>query len=184
MTHIKTRERAPLRYGRARHSTLLTYVNAPLWLRHKHFGLDAEAGKKSMLKELSVAQVRFIGLLVNAARAQRDSILGNVPEANLGSVIPGRGKHNPTAELGFDPLAANASEAEALREAVASLSPLARQELYTLMRIGQGDLGAKQWHHGLSEAEALGDETVFAAIMENADLHDQLTKGLYETKLS
>ncbi len=137
-----------------------------------------------MLKELSVARVRFIGHLVNAARTQRDSILGNVAEANLGGVIPGRGEHNPTAEFGFEPLAAGSSQTEALREAVASLSPLARQELYALMRIGQGDLGAKQWHRGLVEAEALGDETVFAAIMENADLHDQLAKGLYETKLS
>jgi hypothetical protein len=137
-----------------------------------------------MLKELSVVQVRFIGLLVDAARAQRDSILGNAPEANLGGVSPGRGEHNPTAELGFEPLADNASQTQALREAVASLSPLARRELYTLMRIGQGDLGAKQWYRGLSEAESLGDETVSAAIMENVDLHDQLTKGLYETKLS
>jgi hypothetical protein len=145
---------------------------------------DPEAGKVQMLKELSVAQVRFIGLLVNAARAQRDSILGNAPEANLGGVRPGRGEHNPTAELGFEPLAASASQSEAFREAVASLSPLARQELYTLMRIGQGNLGAKEWHRGLSEAESLGDETVSSAIMENADLHDQLTKGLYEAKLS
>lgn len=144
----------------------------------------AEAEKIQMLKELSVAQVHFIALLVSAARAQRDSILGNVPEANLGGVIPGRGAHNPIAELGFETLAVNAPQAEALREAVASLSPLARQELYALMRIGQGGLGAKQWHRGLSEAESLGDETVSAAIMENADLHDQLTKGLYESKFS
>lgn len=137
-----------------------------------------------MLKELSVGQARFIALLVGAARTQRDLILGNVPEANLGGVRPGRGEHNPTAELGFEPLAASASQTEALREAVASLSPLARQELYTLMRIGRGDLGAKQWHRGLSEAEALGDETIVSAIMENADLHDQLAKGLYEAKLS
>jgi Protein of unknown function (DUF3775) len=147
--------------------------------------LPSRRGRKiEMLKELSVAQVRLIGLLVNAARARRDSILGNVTEAHLDGLNPGRGEHNPTAELGFEPLPAQASQTAALREAVASLSPLARQELYALMRIGQGDLGAKQWRRGLSEAEALGDETVLAAIMENADLHDQLTKGLYEIKLS
>jgi hypothetical protein len=30
----------------------------------------------------------------------------------------------------------------------------------------------------------LGDETVTAAIIEDPDLHDHLTKGLYEAKLS
>jgi hypothetical protein len=51
------------------------------------------------------------------------------------------------------------------------------------MRIGQGHLGAKKWHRGLSEAEVLGSDTITAAILEDADLHDHLTKGLYEAKL-
>ena len=72
----------------------------------------------------------------------------------------------------------------ALREAISSLPEGARRELYALMRIGQGHLAAKQWHRGLSEAETLGDTTTTAAINEDPDLHDHITKGLYEAKLA
>ena len=53
-----------------------------------------------MLKELNVDQARFIALLANTAREQRDALLGNVAEDDLGGVTPARGQHNPTAELG------------------------------------------------------------------------------------
>jgi len=137
-----------------------------------------------MLKELSVEQARFISFLAKTARAQRDAILGKAREADLGGVSPGRGQHNPTAELGFEPLGTDASQTTALREAVVSLSVMARRELYTLMRIGQGHFAAKKWHRGISEAEALGEETVIAAVTEDADLAEHLSKGLYEAGLS
>ncbi|MGA8689316.1 MAG: hypothetical protein ACLQF1_00805 [Methyloceanibacter sp.] len=50
--------------------------------------------------------------------------------------------------------------------------------------MGQGDLAAGDWDRGLSEAERLGDETVAAEIIEDPDLHDHITKSLYEAKLS
>lgn len=136
-----------------------------------------------MLRHLTANQARFIALLARTARTQRDAVLGHVPEAALGGVAPGRGEHNPVAELGYEPLAAGAAQTVALHDAVASLSATARQELYALMRMGQGDLAAKKWRHGLSEAAALGDDTVIAAVVENADLHEHLAKGLYEAKL-
>ncbi len=138
----------------------------------------------AMLKDLNVDQVRFIALLARTARAQRDALLGNVAEDDLGGLTPERGEHNPTAELGLEPLPAKDSPAAALREAIASLSTAARQELYTLMRIGQGDLAAKKWHRGLSEAETLGQDAVTAAIVDDADLHEHLAKALFEAKLS
>lgn len=137
-----------------------------------------------MLKELNINQAQFIGLLAKTARTQRDAVLGNVAEADFGGVTPGRGEHNPTAEFGFAPLVAEAPQMAALREAIVSLSAAARQELYALMRIGQGHLAAKKWRRGLSEAEALGEDIVTAAIVEDADLHDHIAKALYETKLS
>ncbi len=137
-----------------------------------------------MLKELNVDQARFIALLARTARTQRDALLDNVAEEDLGGITPGRGEHNPTAELGFEPLPAADSQTAALREAIASLSVTARQELYALMRIGQGHLAAKKWHRGLSQAEALGVNAITAAIIDDADLHDHITKGLYEAKLS
>jgi len=52
------------------------------------------------------------------------------------------------------------------------------------MRIGQGHLAAKKWHRGLVEAKTLGRDAVTTALADDADLHDHLTKGLYEIKLS
>lgn len=137
-----------------------------------------------MLKDLNMDQVRFLAILAKAARIQRDELLGNVAEDDLDGFKPGRGEHNPTAELGFEPLPPEASQIAALREALATLSPEARFELYALMRIGQGHLAAAKWHRGLVEAQALGDQTITAEFMEDADLHDHLLKGLYESKLS
>jgi hypothetical protein len=137
-----------------------------------------------MLKDLNVDQARFIAILAKTARMQRDALLGNVAEDDLGGSTPGRGEHNPTAELGLDPQPVGALPTAPLRDAIAALSPVARSELYTLMRIGQGHLAAKKWHRGLSEAQLLGDETIAAAITEDPDLHDHILKGLYEAKLS
>jgi len=139
----------------------------------------------NMLNDLHVDQARFIALLANTARAQRDALLGNVAEDDLDGPTPGRGERNPTAELGVEPLPADSSKpAAALREAISSLSVPARRELYALMRIGQGHLAAKKWHHGLSEAEMLGDNAIAAAIIDDPDLHDHVMKGLYEAKLT
>lgn len=137
-----------------------------------------------MLKALNVDQARFIALLARTVRAQRDALLGHVAERDLDGTAPGRGTHNPTAELEFEPLLAEDSQTAALREAIASLSMAARQELYALMRIGQGHLSAKKWHRGLSEAETLGQAAISAAMIGDVDLHDHITKGLYEAKLS
>jgi hypothetical protein len=93
-----------------------------------------------MLKDLNVVQARSIAILAKAARTQRDELLGNVPEEDLGEVKSGRGEQNPTAALGFEPLPSETSEVADLGRAIASLSSAARRELYTLMRIGQGHL--------------------------------------------
>lgn len=137
-----------------------------------------------MLKELNAQRVRFISVLAKAARGQRDAVLGNVAEADLGGDEPGKGEHNPTVELGFEPIAGQESQTIALRDAIASLSATARQELYALMRVGQGQLATKKWDRGLAEADTLGDSATIAAIVDDPDLHDHLAKGLYETKLA
>jgi hypothetical protein len=135
-----------------------------------------------MLKTLTSDQAHFIALLAKTARTQRDALLGNVAEEDLGGTKPARGEHNPTADLGYQPLAPDSEQLTALRDAIAALEPPARVELYTLMRIGQGDLAAEKWHHGVSEAELLGAAALNAALMEDADLHDHLQKGLYESE--
>ena len=137
-----------------------------------------------MLKDLNVDQARFIAIVAKAARTQRDALLGHVAEEDLNGLTPARGEHNPTATLGFAPLPPDAPQIAALRDAISVLSPDARGELYALMRIGQGHLAAKKWHRGITEAQLLGDEAVAATIAEDSDLHDHISKGLYEAELA
>jgi hypothetical protein len=135
-----------------------------------------------MFKELNRDQAQFVAMLARAARAQRDSSISPVPEADLTDTKPSRGEHNPTADLGFVAVPEDAPPLVMLRDAIGGLSPAGRSELYALMCIGQGQIAAKNWHRGLTEAGRLGDDTVTAALMDDPDLHDHLMKGLYETK--
>lgn len=137
-----------------------------------------------MLTELNADQARFIALLAKTARAQRDSVLGKAKEQALGEAPAARGDHNPTAPLGLDPLPEASLQTAELRKAVESLSSGARAELYTLKRVGEGDLAANKWHRGIAEASLLGDAAVIADILEDADLHSHLMKGLYEAQLA
>ena len=133
-----------------------------------------------MLRQLTEEQARQIAALAKAVRKARDALLDNVPEEDLGEPPAARGEHNPTAVFALDPLSPDDPAVDALRQALAALEPGARSELFVLTRMGQGDFAINDWDRGLSEAELLGDGTVIAAIIEDLDLHDHITKGLYE----
>jgi hypothetical protein len=136
-----------------------------------------------MLKALKPDQTHFIAFLAKTARVQRDAFLGRIREDAFGEPKAARGEHNPTATLGLEINAASEPQIAALRDAITKLSPKGRAELYTLMRVGQGDLAVQKWQRGIVDAEALGDDTVTAALIEDPDLHDHLLKGLYEAKV-
>jgi hypothetical protein len=127
-----------------------------------------------MLKELNRDQAQFVAMLARAARAQRDSSIAGVPEADLTETKPARGEHNPTADLGFVAVPYDAPPLMMLREAIGGLSPAGRSELYALMRVGQGQIAAKKWNRGLAEAGTLGDDIITAALIDDPDLHDHL----------
>lgn len=133
-----------------------------------------------MLRQLTADQAHRIAALAKTAREARDAILDNVPDEDLGEPPVARGEHNPTAAFGLDPLPPDDPAIVALRQALIALGPAPRSELFVLMRMGQGDFAICDWDRALSEAELLGDETVTAAIIEDPDLHDRITKGLYE----
>ena len=133
-----------------------------------------------MLQELSADQARLIADLAKTARTARDVILDNVPEEDLGVPRSARGEHNPAGTLGFDPLPLDDPALIELRATVCALVPAARAELFVLMRMGQGDFVICDWDRGLSEAALLGDDTILAALTEDADLHEHLSKALYE----
>jgi Protein of unknown function (DUF3775) len=135
-----------------------------------------------MLKDLNVDRARFVALLAKAARAQRDAMLGHGPDKNLDGTNASRSDRNPTAALGYDPLPAEDRQLLALREALDALTPAERSELYVL-RIGQGHLAANKWHRGLEEAQSLGDATVTSSLIADPDVHDHVSKGLYQAGL-
>ena len=133
-----------------------------------------------MLQELSADQARQIADLAKTARAARDVVLDNVPEEDLGVPPAARGEHNPAGTLGFDSLPLDDPALIELRATVCALLPAARAELFVLMRMGQGDLAILDWDRGLSEAALLGEDTVLATLTEDPDLHEHLSKALYE----
>lgn len=133
-----------------------------------------------MLTELTRDDARSIALMAKTARIQRDKFLGNVAEEDLTDVEPSRGEHNPTAELGLDPLESGSQQLKSLQAAIDALTPTARTELYALMRVGQGHLAASERDRGFSDAAQLDEQTITATLMDDPDLHDHLMKGLYE----
>jgi hypothetical protein len=133
-----------------------------------------------MLQQLAEEQARQIASLAKTVRETRDALLDNVHDEDLKEPPAARGEHNPTATFALDPLPPDDPAVAALHQALSALQPGARSELFVLMRMGQGDFGITDWEQGLSEAELLGDETVTATMIEDLDLHDHITKALYE----
>ena len=137
-----------------------------------------------MLKTLKRRQARLIALLAKAAREERDALLGNIAEKELGEPKPGRGEHNPTAALAFEPLPSNAPQVAALRDAIVRLPTSARDELYAVMRIGEGQYAAKDWERVVAEAELMTSDTINSSLVDDVDLYDHIEKGLYQLRLA
>jgi len=136
-----------------------------------------------MLESITVKQVKQIADLANKARIASDRALVELPERDLGEPKPARGEHNPAAAIGLDPLPADHPARVALRNAVAALSEEARSELLALIWVGRGEYGFKDWQRALSAATATHPAADSDILTEQADLHELLTKGLYELKL-
>ena len=65
-----------------------------------------------------------------------------------------------------------------LREAIEGLSTEARRELLALVWMGQGDYGAVQLDKAVADAASISADR----FTSEADLHELLTKSLYELK--
>jgi hypothetical protein len=137
-----------------------------------------------MLKKISVPEVRHIAGLANAVRTSRDRLIDKVRDESVAEPKPARGEHNPTAALGLDPLEAHHPATQALREAIEALPGAARWELRAMMWVAQGDYAAKDFERAVADASAMPDDVTIGALMEQADLHENLMKALYEMKLA
>lgn len=132
-----------------------------------------------MLKSCRREDLLRIADLAGAARRARDRILSEVTENRFWEPQPVRGPHDPIANLGLDPLPPRDPSRLALEAAVSSLSDAGRCELQAVVWIGRGDYAARQWDAAISAARDTAGLSV-ASLADNADLHDQITKGLYE----
>ena len=70
-----------------------------------------------------------------------------------------------------------------MREAVTALPSSARWELRALMWVGKGDYASKDLERAVADASTAQDDVTIGALMDQADLHEYLMKGLYELKL-
>lgn len=136
-----------------------------------------------MLERVTVEDVKRISELAKAARDVRDEILRPVREQDLGQPKPARGKHDPAAALGLDPVPFDHPTRKVLREAIDGLSTAARRELLALVWIGRGDYGPAELDKAFADTASITDLSVDRFTSE-ADLHDLLMKSLYELKLT
>jgi hypothetical protein len=85
--------------------------------------------------------------------------------------------------LGLDPVPFDHPTRKALQEAIEALSTPARRELLALVWIAQGDYGAAQLAKAVADAASITDLSA-GRFTSEADLHELLTKSLYELKLT
>ena len=133
-----------------------------------------------MLHELEVLEARHIADLAAAARAVRDRLLEQVPDADLGEPMPARGAHNPGADVVLDGVLASTPAFVALRAAITALPRDIRAKLWVVAQIGHGDVAVRDWTGALDAASALRDDEIVEDLVGQADLHACLRKGLYE----
>ena len=136
-----------------------------------------------MLEKLTVSQTRQIIILADEARTARDALLHGVAAADISEPVAARGERNGVDSDTFGGLPEDDRSVQALHRAIEALWPSTRHELFALMRIGQGDFAAGDWDRALSEAAALGDESVKGILNDDIDLASHLGKGLYALSL-
>lgn len=136
-----------------------------------------------MLAKISLAEVKHIAELANAVRDARDELL-RIKREDLGEPPPARGEHDPTVALGLEPLPADHPGIVALTEAITALSDEAVHELRAVFWIGRGEHAAGEWHKALAAAAAQTRDVAIGVLVDEADLHHFLMKGLYELKLA
>ena len=136
-----------------------------------------------MLRQIRIEEVKHIAEIASAARRARDDMLSEVKDTALGEPKPARGSHDLGAPLGYDPLPPDDPVRMALRDGVTGLSEEARRELRALARVGMGDYGRGEWWRAVADTATLADAVIVAELLENANLHECLMKGIYELRL-
>ena len=104
---------------------------------------------------------------------------GRIRPAHAAPPVPSHLARRAGVLLGTGVLA-SAPEFVALRAAIAALPRDIREKLWVTAQIGRGDLAIRDCTGALDAASALTDDDIVANLLDEADLHDCLRKGLYE----
>jgi hypothetical protein len=136
-------------------------------------------GGNNMLYELEVLEIRRIADLALDARKVRDRLLEKVPASDLGEPVPARGEHNPGGSVALTEILAAQPEMLALQQAIVALPQDIRQKLWTVSRLGRGDVTRRDWEKASASAALMSDDDMTADLVAEPDLHDHLHKGLY-----
>jgi Protein of unknown function (DUF3775) len=67
----------------------------------------------------------------------------------------------------------------ALQQAIIGLPQDIRRKLWTVARLGRGDVTLLDWEKTIASAALMTDDDMTADLMAESDLHDCLRKGLY-----
>lgn len=132
-----------------------------------------------MLYELDILEIRQIAELALDVRKVRDRLLERVRDADLGVLSPLRGEHDPVANADLAYILAPEPEFVALSQAITALPRDIREKLFLVARMGRGDLAIRGWDSAADAASRLGDQDILTILMDDANLHDHLQKGLY-----
>lgn len=143
------------------------------------------------LTYISAAEVRAIINLSDLAAEAADRLADRMVKADVTrEAQAGQLVHRSPrldAELAdLEPLRGStmAEPLERLEAAIARLRPEARRELHAIFLIGRGEFGAREWDEALTAAEARATEGEARMLAERSSLGPQLSKGLYQLKLS
>lgn len=135
-----------------------------------------------MFSRIEVDQVRRIADLARQAADAHRRLVGGLRDIELGEQPDERGDRNPSDldSLSLLGQTAERREFDALRDAIAELSPEQRQELKAATLIGRGEFAAGQWDEAMSAAAAIPASSDVDYVSERLNLHDELTKALFE----
>jgi len=137
-----------------------------------------------MLRDLKLSQIQLIVLLSKAASQERNAVMRKISHHETGEPGAAHGEHNEVGSLGLEILGDNSRQIVALRREIEKLPFAARHELYAVMRIGQSGFAPRDWDQAIDEATRLGVSSITGTLLDDAELHDHLTKALYEMGLA
>ena len=144
-----------------------------------------------MLTYIGTAQIRAIINLSDLAADAADRLADRMvksdvtPEAQGGAMVH-RNLRGDAELADLEPLRGTtmAEPLKRLEAAIAELSPQGRRELHAIFLIGRGEFAAREWGEALDAAESRANEAEPRMLAERSGLGPQLSKGLYQLKLS